>query len=665
MQTVFTIIFSLTLVFSCAQQGELINHNRSDLSGMSIMDEWAPFYHGVASGDPQETAVIIWTRVTPEDLGQTVEGEWMVAEDVDMDVVVQSGNFTTDASQDFTVKIDVQGLNPSTTYYYVFKTGDKFSLIGRTKTLATDSDHLKFAVVSCSNFQAGYFNAYKRISERNDLDALIHLGDYIYEYEDGNYGDEDLFEERMLNPVDEIVDLEDYRIRYSTYRLDTQLIRVHQQHPIIAVWDDHESANDSYVEGAENHTEGDEGSWEERKANARQAYFEWLPIRDNSEQKVYRSFNYGNLADLIMLDTRLEGRDEQILDIENPALYDTTRTILGDEQKTWFKDQLNNSTAKWKIIGNQVIFSEFNVGWAADTSMGQTYQSLENIFLDIWDGYPAERDEIIDFTIDNEIDNSVWLTGDFHSTFCFDVAKRPSLLPFLAGVSPDQPTYDPDTQEGSIAVEFATPSITSANFDENLGAFVAAFFESQINTVIPSIGVNPNPHLRFNDLDRHGYFILDVTEEKVQADYYFTAIDAVVEDETFEIGQFSLDGENKLNSNPDESEPKDIQDTPAPNNPPMSTSTEEKGASVKIFKVYPNPAHDAVNVYFNIGSSREGVSINLTSMEGKDLRKIELDTLTPGMYTQKIDMSNLPRGTYTITVKSRNKMISAQQFVKH
>ncbi len=325
-QLYFILITSFLATTLMAQEDQLTSFQRESDAGLVLMEEWAPFYHGVASGDPSADGVVIWTRITPDDMGQTIEGNWLIAEDPDMENILLEGEFTTDASKDFTVKIEVSDLESDETYYYVFRTGDKFSLIGRTKTLAQNADHLRFAVVSCSNYQAGYFNAYQRIAERNDLDALIHLGDYIYEYADQVYGDENLFVDRQLDPLEEIIDLEDYRIRYSNYHLDTQLIRIHQQHPIIAVWDDHESANDAYTDGAENHTEGDEGSWDERKANARQVYFEWMPIRDNDNQSVYRTFKYGDLADLTMIDTRLEGREEQILDIENPALYDPNRT---------------------------------------------------------------------------------------------------------------------------------------------------------------------------------------------------------------------------------------------------------------------------------------------------------------------------------------------------
>ncbi len=504
----------------------------------------APFYHGVASGDPLADRVIIWTRITPEgeSSDQEIEVSWKMATDPEFTDIVQNGQLMTNAARDYTVKVDVTGLASYTTYYYQFEAMGKASIIGRTRTTPTGSaDHLRFAVVSCSNYQAGYFSAYGRIADRADLDAVIHLGDYIYEYSatgEDFYGDAGLRDsgERRHLPDKEIVTLADYRTRYSQYRLDPDLRRAHQQHPFITNWDDHESANDAYEDGAENHQPDEEGSWDERKSVSRQVYTEWMPIRgDLNEIPLYRTIQYGELMDLIMLDTRLEERDIQGMSITNAELYSSDRTMLGDTQKQWMFDQLQNSTAKWKVIGNQVIFSPFNVWWAGlDPNGGFTPDGIESVFLDIWDGYPTERDEIINFISGNSLDNVVVLTGDFHSTFAYDVTSQPSPLsgndPTIAAAGqapvPVTPTYNPTTRQGSVAVEFATPSVNSANFDENVGAEGAAGFEFQINKPLaapgsPLDGINPNPHMLYNDLDQHGYFILDVKEERAQANWYF------------------------------------------------------------------------------------------------------------------------------------------------
>jgi alkaline phosphatase D len=665
MQRILFVLSSIILfgVSVYAQPVLLHNDKVTFRSGpTSINPDWAPFYHGVASGDPMEDRVIIWTRVTPEEMNnEPVDVNWFVAADIEMNTIIQSGTFTTGAERDYTVKVDVTGLESGTTYYYVFSVENQFSLIGKTKTTPTadQSDHLRFGIVSCSNFQAGYFNTYKRISERNDLDAVIHLGDYIYEYADGVYGDEELFDNRPLEPATEIVTLEDYRTRYSTYRLDTALARVHQQHPFIVVWDDHESANDAYVEGAENHDDETQGNWEDRKAASKQAYFEWLPIRENQDQSVYRKIRYGNLMDLIMLDTRLEGREEQILDVTAPALYDTNRTLLGAEQKAWFLEQLSTSEAKWKVVGQQVIFSELNVGWAALLDESATFEGFESLFLDIWDGYPAERAQIIEFIEQNEINNTVILTGDFHSTFAFDVTAQPVDLTFPdipgVGVVPnygESPGYDAGTGAGSVAVEFAVPSATSANFDENTDALTALVFQNQINNPLEpqpgfSLG-NPNPHMKYTDLIQHGYYVLDITENQAQADYFYTDISVIADVEAYGEGWFTADGENHLQESAAPSAEKEEQDTPAPNDPPASINRTDEVAGKRSFAVlgvYPNPFNDTNTLHYSLSESAK-VNIELLDSRGKIIRSLLDKELKAGIFSLQLNGNDLPSGIY-------------------
>src|SRR5687768_9775595 len=218
-------------------------------------EERKPFYHGVASGDPLTDRVIIWTRVTPEDSLSSVEVSWEIATNDQFDPVLKKGTVKTSPARDYTVKVDVDGLNPNTYYYYRFNAFKKMSPTGRTKTLPQGSvDSLKFAVVSCSNWQHGYFNAYDRIAEKQ-VDAVLHLGDYIYEYGIDNAKNVD----RRHIPEHEILTLADYRTRYSQYHLDAGLRKMRQQHPIITIWDDHEVANNTFAEGAQNHQpqEGD------------------------------------------------------------------------------------------------------------------------------------------------------------------------------------------------------------------------------------------------------------------------------------------------------------------------------------------------------------------------------------------------------------------------
>ena len=497
----------------------------------------APFYHGVASGDPLTDAVIIWTRVAPLDLDSgSVVGKWQIATDNAMQNIVQTGDFRTDATKDYTVKIDVKQLKSNTYYYYQFEAFGKKSIIGRTKTApkSSDSDRLRFAVVSCNNYQQGYFNAFRAIANQSDLDAVIHLGDYIYETGEGVYAYEEL--NRNVSPLHEIINLTDYRLRYSQYRLDADLMKIHQQHPFICIWDDHESANDSYHNGASNH-QPNEGSWEDRKAAAKQAYFEWLPIRNNPKKKINRVLKYGELADLIMLDTRLEAREKKPDNMYDDNYMDSTRVMLGKNQRAWLFDALNNSTAKWKVIAQQVIFSELVVGWANPLNR----QSTENILLDIWDGYPVERQKIMDYLEAKEMKNVVFLTGDFHSAFAFEVTANPTL----------STTYNPETSEGAVAVEFVTPSITSSNFDEYTTRYRSRKFEECLNKPCGGFPffnrTNPNPHIKFADLDRHGFMILDITAEAVQSNFYFVERRDIIDDTYyFEAALKANSGSNHL-----------------------------------------------------------------------------------------------------------------------
>lgn len=554
------------LILAASFAGSAASHSQTAGPPTRIEDlyqaELAPFYHGVASGDPLPDGFIIWTRVTlPENQknrGGNVPVQWQVSEDPGMKRVIRRGNVLTSAERDFTVKADVRGLPAGKTYYYRFHALGKHSITGKTKTTpSSEVEQLKFAVVSCSNYEWGYFSGYDRIARRNDLDAVIHLGDYFYEYPDNaSYSSPVIRDERVLFPAHETVTLGDYRTRFSTYRLDANLRRAHQQHPFIVIWDDHESANDAWKNGAENHDPATEGDWETRKAASKKAYFEWMPIRE-SQGTISRSLSYGPLMDLIMLDTRIEGRDEQINDVTAPALYAPNRTILGQSQKMWLKNELTSSTAAWKVLGNQVIFSEFNIGFAAALDPSFTPEALESTFLDIWDGYPAERAELVNHLATGAIENVVFLTGDFHSSFAFEVAN-PAL---------GNPFYNSATGAGAVAVEFATPSLSAANFDENLDPGTSALLEFFINQPLPTpVGpINFNPHMKYVDLDRHGYFVLSVTPEAVQADYYYLADILVAQTtESWGAGFISMAGSNHLVPAAAPAPPKSVQDTPAP-----------------------------------------------------------------------------------------------------
>ena len=454
------------------------------------------FQHGVASGDPLGDRVILWTRVTPSDssVSQPIEVRWRIATDPGLKRIVSTGRATTGAERDYTVKTDVDGLMPGATYYYAFDLEGEQSPIGRTKTLpAAGADRLRFAVISCANYPAGFFNVYACVAQRTDLDAVIHVGDYIYEFAEGEYGVGAAIH-RIPNPPREAVTLADYRLRYATYRSDADLQEAHSLFPFIAVWDDHELANNAWAGGALNHNpEKGEGDWATRKAGAYQAYLEWMPIREVSGGGIhlYRTFHFGGLADLVMLDTR-SLRDRQVSNRDAAALANPDRTLLGAAQEAWLFDQLRESqraSTPWTLLGQQVVFSTISL------------PSMPITDADAWDGYPAQRARVLDFVEREQIRNLVVLTGDAHSSWGFDVPRSP------------WSHYRPASGEGSLAVELVTPAIssppptmfTSANGSNAAAAIRVAF-----------------PHLKCLDGVHRGYLILDITPALLSASWYFS-----------------------------------------------------------------------------------------------------------------------------------------------
>jgi len=471
------------------------------------------FEHGVASGDPLTDGVVIWTRVSPESTSEPLEVWWEMALDEGFEQRTAQGTFTTDASRDFTVKVDVPGLIWGRNYYYRFALQGRWSPVGRTRLapLPNETAKLRFGVCSCANYGFGLFHGFRHMAARADLDAVLHLGDYFYEYGNRNYPDPDE-QFRQLEPPNETVTLEDYRIRYALYRRDPDLQECHRQHPFIVVWDDHESANNAWTGGAQNHDPETEGPWEDRLAAARQVFFEWIPIRDNPERELYRSFSYGDLADVIMLDTRVEGREQQfpaIVFVEDEP--DLPENIISAEQESWLQDQLANSTAKWKIIGNQVVMSLWQ--FALDDG------STATVNPDQWNGYRVGRERLLTFLRDNDIRNTVVVTGDVHSSWAMDVTIGDG-------------SYNPETREGAVAVEFVAPGITSP----------ADLSQSLIDSF-----VNQSPHIRYAEADRKGYFVLDVQAGKVQADWYLLdGIGPGEGAETLDASWAALDGQSYI-----------------------------------------------------------------------------------------------------------------------
>jgi alkaline phosphatase D len=570
----------------------------------SLKSQFAPFFHGVASGDPLHDRVIIWTRVTPAEVNNDpITVNWRMALDTNMTQIVTSGNFVTNQNLDYTVKVDVVSLNPSTCYYYDFEVGGSFSTIGRTLTADLgNNENVRFAVVSCSNYQYGFFNAYRSIAERNDVNAVLHLGDYIYEYGAGGYSAN--IDGRDHEPTNEIVTLEDYRLRYSHYRLDVDLQEIHRQYPFICVWDDHESANDAWVGGAENHDPATQGSWNVRKNNSIQAYFEWLPIRETSfANSIYRKIEYGDLVNLFMLDTRLEGRDEQV-GVTSSSINDPSRTLLGQDQKNWLKAELLNSTAKWNILGQQVMMAPllaFGVPVNADQ----------------WDGYRAERTELLTYIVDNDISNVVVLTGDIHTSWAMD-------LP-LSG-------YSASTGANSAGVEFVTTSVTSPGSPLGFGASVIQSF---------------NPHIKWLDLTKRGYIILDINQQRSQAEWYFMDnINTPNNGQSFATAYFVNDTERFIR-------PASIPSvaTLFCFRAPTVGLEDLHSEAVSLFGIYPNPFDDYFILHFGTNTP-QNVSVHLYDGTGRMVFSQGNIPVNGGSEYYKIYTESLPSGLYHLQVIS-------------
>ncbi|MEG2128449.1 MAG: alkaline phosphatase D family protein [Acinetobacter sp.] len=507
------------------------------------------FDHGVASGDPLQDRVILWTRLTPSDLSARLQVTWQIALDSQFKQIIKTDKVTTSASQDFTVKVDATGLTANQSYFYRFVFGDKISPVGQTKTLPTSTSKVSFAVCSCSNYPAGYFYVYREMAKQN-VDVVIHLGDYIYEYGADGYATEDAAKLGRTLPADnnkEIIKLDDYRKRYALYRKDKDLQALHHRHPFIVIWDDHELANDTWREGADNH-QANEGSFLDRKLAALQAYFEWMPIRpiDDQHVKIYRQFDFGNLVQLTMLDTRIIARDKQLdyadymtanglnaakfqADLTNPA-----RTLMGYTQRDWLLGKLQQSNATWNVLGQQILMAkmliptELLLSLAAIVSGNPSAEALSQMNaqitelvklkirlqqgdptltpqekarvqtvapynLDAWDGYFVER-EILYGTLAQLNKKVVVLAGDTHNAWSSNLYSKDGAF---------------------VGVELATSSISSPGLEKYLSIPLAQLqqFEFAFTTLIDE--------LNYCNLNQRGYLIVQFNETQVQSQWIY------------------------------------------------------------------------------------------------------------------------------------------------
>ncbi len=473
-----------------------------------------PFQHGVASGDPLPDAVVLWTRITPSPgaapgsgRGPDVRVEWLVASDPDLRDVVAEGSVVTGPDRDHTVKIDATRLRPATSYWFRFRWDDEESPVGRTRTApAADADveRLRFGVVSCANWQAGWFSAYRHLADLDDLDLVVHLGDYLYEYQPGTYSyghaNRDV---RRHDPPHETVTLRDYRRRHAQYKTDPDLQRLHARVPFVVTWDDHEVADGAWTDGAFEHQPG-EGPWRRRRAAAHQAYDEWMPVRlsgtalPGDGERMYRDLTFGRLVHLAMLDLRTYRGDR--VGADDVAVDDPERTITGTDQRGWLLDSLATTTARWKLVGNPVMISPMlmpprprseTFALSRLTTLTPRARAAPN--TDGWDGFRADRDRVLGHLRDRAIRDVVFLTGDVHTSWAIDVRD----------------------ELGAIATELVCPAITSNNVDDFMGVpprTASLTLEAAIQAT--------NPAVRWVNLDDHGYAVLDLTGERAVMQWF-------------------------------------------------------------------------------------------------------------------------------------------------
>lgn len=552
----------------------------------------APFYHGVASGDPLSDAVIIWTRISPLGPDDSLMVYWEMATDSVFTVIIAADSTLTDSTSDWTVKLDVTGLNANTTYYYRFHDAiGNTSMTGRTRTAPVGQvNELKFAVASCSSVFSGYFNAYRRIGERDDLNLVIHVGDYIYDFVDE---DEEVRipDPYPVNPSNR----QEWRKRHAYYLLDEDLRYARSRHPFTVLWDNHDIDKNSAQE-----------------AGSIQAFQEWVPVREVdslSNRIIYKTLHYGDLVDVIMWDIWLFRNDDNISP-GNPS-------ILGDVQYQWMENEVLNSTAKWRIYGSQNMMGR----WIGPPLLGGGILDDTS-----WDGFVEARDRIFNLWRSNAIDNNIVVSGDAHISMAIDLTDDPDGLA----------VYDSVTGNGAVGVEFLPSSITRGNLDEaGLGNFVdAALAGSYLN----------NPNHVYSEFIQHGYGLLTVNEDSTIAEFLYSPILAPSDSDRLGAGLVVFDGDDHWSR--DIIFPPDT--TTSVFNP---TPGIDPDLGYDISPVIPNPVAGAYSVYILLNEG-QAVEIELYEVgSGKKVTTLHSGWLRGGTtQTMQFNGATLAKGSYLLQI---------------
>ncbi|MDQ3946159.1 MAG: alkaline phosphatase D family protein [Actinomycetota bacterium] len=422
---------------------------------------------------------MIWTRISGADTHDgSVPVHWRLGTGAAVTDIVAEGDTETGPERDFTVQVEVGGLRPATTYWYGFGVGEAVSPVGRTRTAPVGPvDHLRVGVVCCSHYETGYFNAYGRLADR-DLDVVLHLGDSIYE--DRARRSRGV---RMHEAPARVITLADYRRRYAQYRTDPDFRSLLARHPVVAVWDDHELVGGAWRDGAARHVPDTDGDWCSRLEAATRAYREWTPLRlpDPADpMRLWRQVRLGNLGQLLILDTRLAGR-------ERPAagrravvrVWDRRRQLLGKAQWRWLERELSRPAAGWRLVASQVMVAPVAV---APGRLG--------INPGMWDGYPAERDRLLKLLAAHR-GEAVVVSGDLHSSWASELGP---------------------------AVEVSAPAVSAPTFARALAPRAAG-----AHLLFDWILRRANRHVRYVDTAGHGYVVLDLTPDRLEAQWWHVA----------------------------------------------------------------------------------------------------------------------------------------------
>ncbi|MGB1216532.1 MAG: alkaline phosphatase D family protein [Saprospiraceae bacterium] len=551
-----------------------------------------PFYYGVASGDPTSDGVILWTKVET-DITQVnpIPLTYEIATDNAMANVIQTGSVDATILTDWTAKVDVSGLNAASTYYYKFEDDQgNPSQIGRTKTAPSGaSSELNFIVASCSSAYSGYFNAYKRIAERDEVDLVIHLGDYIYDFPDPD----ELVRIPEPFPIDPLY-LNEWRDLHRYYLLDPDLRAMRQMHPMAAIWDNHD-------------TDGNDAA---TTMQAMQAFHEYLPVREqDTDLHLYRTLKYGDLVDIIMMDAQLY-RDQDVI---APGEV----SCLGTTQYDWLTDEIDNSTAQWRIFGTQKMFGTWNI---QDSPINLPIGNDTVVDPGSWDGFELEREMILTHLDDNNIDDNIFISGDLHMALAMDLPIHPF----------DSTEYDPETGAGSIGVEMMGGSITRGNFDE-MG------YAPVLQNVLIEISMGLNPHHVYEELVKQGYGKLIIRPDTMFGEFWFSEILEITNEEEMGKKLFCEAGSNHW------------QDYSI-----ITSTTDVSKNGFALGNPFPNPAKNTVQLSLEMKET-EDVSFGIIGLDGKSVGNEEQkNALGNSSTTLELNTSNLAAGIYFISIKGES-----------